>query len=401
MPRLCRGIRLLRGTYLGKPAPCQSGNPLPIFTGMLTTDQFNDSWPAVAHESWLCQDAFFRFQKEGERQILAKTFGLSPTRENNVAAYSAYADFLQHLHGTYMALFDMEVYHGHIQAPPKKEIAKAHDNFIRNEADRRQDPNTKVPVPKEVGKDLRDIRNRTDHAGHKRTNPKAAGQITLQEFYRKYHHPFIEVLYLQIASGYLDRHAAGGKWDAIEGFSVIAGEVAQRTSALEDQIAYFGGILTTGTSHIRLGLIDENSVDRRPEGLRFYDLPVLGAPPWDAYQTWKKTFQRAWKTDRKGGSLSSRVGRLTLLEGSQRPDSIIALSGSGLEETKYVLRLGDPEATLENIVEFRPGIEACIHEAGEAWRAELTGAHLDLVRAQEERTAERERIRKANRLSTT
>jgi hypothetical protein len=375
---------------------------LPVVTGMLTTDQFNDSWPAVAHESWLCRDAFFRFQKEGERQILAKTFGLAPTRENNVTAYSAYADFLQHLHGTYMALFDMEVYHGHIPAPPKNDrikIAVAHDNFIRNEMDRRQDPKAKAPVPKEIGKDLRDVRNRTDHAGHKRTNPKAAGQITLQEFYRKYHRPFIEVLYLQIASGYLDRHAAGGKWDAIEDFSVIAGEVAQRTSGLEDQIAYFGGILTTGTSHIRLGLIDENSVDRRPEGSKFYDLPILGAPPWDAYQTWKNSLRRAWKLDRMGGSLVSRVGRLTLLEGSQRPDSIIALSGSGLEETKYVLRLEDPPATLESIVACRPDIEACIHEAGDAWRAELNGAHLDLVQAQEERTAERERIRKANRRS--
>jgi hypothetical protein len=378
--------------------------PCKLFGGMLTTDQFNDSWAAAAHESWLCRDAFFRFQKEGERQVLAKTFGLVPTRENNVAAYSAYADFLQHLHGTYMALFDMEVYHGHIPAPPKNDrskIAEAHDNFVCNETDRKQNPNAKIPVPREIGKDLRDVRNRTDHTGHKRTNPKAAGQITLQEFYRKYHHPFIEVLYLQIASGYLDRHAAGGKWDAIEGFSVIAGELAQRTSGLEDRIAYFGGILTTGTSHIRLGLIDEHSVDRRPEGLRFFDLPILGAPPWDAYQTWKKTFQRAWKVDRKGGSLSSRLGRLTLLEGAQRPDTIVGLSSSGLGETKYVLRLGGHEATLENIVKCRSDIEACIHEAGDAWRAELTGAHLDLVRAQEERTAEREQIREANRLSAS
>ncbi len=197
---------------------------------LLTTDQFNDCWPALAHESWLCRDAFHRFKIEGQRQIAANNVGKEPTRENNIAAYSAYADFIQHLHGTYVALFDMEVFHKQISAPPKKKLALAHDNFIRNEADRRQEPKSKIPVPKEFGKDLRDIRNRTNHAGHKRTNPKAVGQITLQGFYWKYHQPFVEVLYLQVASGYLDRHAAGGKWDAIEGFSVIAGNAAQRLS---------------------------------------------------------------------------------------------------------------------------------------------------------------------------
>ena len=76
----------------------------------LTTDQFNDSWPAVAHESWLCRDAFHRFQLEGKSQIIANPVGWKPTRESNFAAYSAYEDFVQHLHGTYMAFFDMEVY---------------------------------------------------------------------------------------------------------------------------------------------------------------------------------------------------------------------------------------------------------------------------------------------------
>jgi hypothetical protein len=38
----------------------------------LTTDQFNDSWPAVAHESWLCREAFHRFQLEGKQQIIAR-----------------------------------------------------------------------------------------------------------------------------------------------------------------------------------------------------------------------------------------------------------------------------------------------------------------------------------------
>lgn len=200
----------------------------------LTTDEFNDCWPALAHESWLCRDAFYRFRSEGQRQIAANAIGKEPTRESNIVAYSAYADFIQHLHGTYMALFDLEVYHKHIPAPPKdsKQLALIHDNFIRNEADRRQEPKAKVPVPKEFGKNLRDIRNRTDHVDHKRTDPRAAGQITLQEFYWKYHHPFVEVLYLQVASGYLDRHAAGGKWDAIEGFSVIAGNAAQRLPSL-------------------------------------------------------------------------------------------------------------------------------------------------------------------------
>jgi len=87
---------------------------------------------------------------EGKRQIIARTFGLEATRESNIAAYSAYADFIQHLHATYMALFDMEVYHKHVPPPPKKkdEIALAHDNFLLNEADRLQDPISKVLSPK-------------------------------------------------------------------------------------------------------------------------------------------------------------------------------------------------------------------------------------------------------------
>jgi hypothetical protein len=368
----------------------------------LTTDQFNDCWPAVAHESWLCRDAFHRFQMEGQRQIIANTFGLAATRESNIAAYSAYADFIQHLHGTYMALFDLEVYHKHIPAPPKQkdQLALAHDNFLHIEADRRQDSKSKVPVPKEFGKDIRDVRNRTNHTDHKRTDPKAAGQITLQEFYGKYHHPFVEVLYLQIASGYLDQHAVGGKWDAIEGFSVIAGSVAQRLSGLETKIAYFAGILNTGTSHIRLGLIDETSADRPASQSRYYDLPIHGIPPWDAQETWKKTLWGAWDRERAGGALSARLGAVSILEGSQRPESMVALGGSGLDETKYVLRLEEPKATLEMIVACRPDIELCIREAGEGWRANLAGAHLVLVQAQEQRVAERERIRQANRSGT-
>jgi hypothetical protein len=362
----------------------------------LTTDQFNDSWPAAAHESWLCRDAFHRFQMEGQRQIIANTFGLEATREGNIAAYSAYADFIQHLHGTYMALFEMEVYHGHIAAPAKGAEHISHDNFLRNEADRRQEPNSKVPVPKEFGKDLRDVRNRTNHVGHKRTDPKAVGQITLQEFYWKYHHPFVEVLYAQIASGYLDQHAAGGKWDAIEGFTIIAGNAAKRLSSLETKIAYFDGVLATGTSHIRLGLIDESSVDRPTAESHYYDLPILGVPPWDAFESWKTSFIAAWHKDRNGGPLSSRLGPVSVLEGSQRPASIIARSGSGLDETRYVLRLEHPRATLEAIVACRPDLETCVREAGESWRANLAGAHLILVKAQEKRDAERERIRQAN-----
>ncbi|HTZ21348.1 MAG TPA: hypothetical protein VMC06_10740 [Opitutaceae bacterium] len=366
----------------------------------LTVDQFNDSWPAAAHESWLCRDAFHRFQIEGKRQIIANTFRLEPTRESNIAAYSAYADFIQHLHGTYMVLFEMEVYHGHIVAPKKGKEHVSQDNFLLNEADRRQDKNSKVPVPKELGNDIRDIRNRTNHVGHKRTDPKAAGQITLQEFYRKYHHPFVEVLYEQIASGYLDRHAANGKWDAIEGFSVIAGDAAKRLSGLETRIAYFSGILATGTSHIRLGLIDESSADRPSADPPFYDLPILGAPPWDAHESWKKGFFDAWSKNRTGGALSSRLGPASLLEGSQRPESIIALSGLGLDETRYVLRLDHPNATLEAIIANRTDMEACVREAGDYWRANLSGAHRALIQEQEERAAERERIRQANRASS-
>ena len=174
----------------------------------LTTDQFNDTWPAAAHESWLCRDAYHRFQMEGQKRIIASAMGRNkPTRDDDIAAYSAYADFIQHLHGTYMALFEMEVHNGQISGPAKGKEHIAHDNFLRNEADRRQDPKSKVPVPKEFGKDLRDVRNRTNHASHKRTNPEAVGQIALHEFYSKYHHPFVEVLYGQIASGYLDRTA--------------------------------------------------------------------------------------------------------------------------------------------------------------------------------------------------
>jgi hypothetical protein len=202
---------------------------------LLTTDEFNDYWPALTHESWLCRDAFRRFQTEGQRQIAANIVGKEPTRESNIAAYSAYSDFILHLHGTYMALFDMEVYHKHIPAPPKKkgELALAHDNFIRNEACRRQEPKSKVPVPEEFSKDIRDIRNRTGHVDHKRTDPEAAGQLTLLEFYLKYHDPFVDVLFRQIASSDFDRHAAGEKWDAIEGFSVIAATVAQHYGAVD------------------------------------------------------------------------------------------------------------------------------------------------------------------------
>ena len=111
----------------------------------LTIDQFNDSWPAAAHESWLCRDAFHRFQMEGKRQIIAGTFGVEPTREGNIAAYSAYADFIQHLHGTYMTLFEMEVYYGHISAPKKGTEHVAQDKFLRNEADRAEAADQNYP----------------------------------------------------------------------------------------------------------------------------------------------------------------------------------------------------------------------------------------------------------------
>ena len=176
-----------------------------------------------------------------------------------------------------------------------------------------------------------------------------------------------------------------------------AGNEAQRLSGLETKIAYFEGILTTGTSHIRLGLIDETSVERPASSPCYYDLPIHGIPPWDAYETWKKSFVGAWNRDRARGSLSTRLGKVSLLEGSQRPESIVALGGSGLDETRYVIRLEDPKATLEMIVVCRPDMERCIREAGESWRADLAGAHLLLVQAQEQLVAERERICQTNR----
>jgi len=222
----------------------------------MNSTQFNDMWPAAAHESWLCREAYHRFQVEGQRQINAEAFGLQPTRENNIAAYSAYADFIQHLHGTYMALFEMEVHRGYPKTPGV-ELHVAQDNYLRNETDRRlrgdvANQGCSPAVPEKFGEHLRHVRNRTNHASYKRVDPAAVGQLTLQEFYRRYHTPFVEVLYRQIASGYLDAHSEDGKWDAIDGFSVLAGEAARKPFGLEVEIEQLGHFLTTGTSHTTL-----------------------------------------------------------------------------------------------------------------------------------------------------
>jgi uncharacterized protein (DUF1330 family) len=110
-----------------------------------------------------------------------------------------------------------------------------------------------------------------------------------------------------------------------------------------------------------------------------------------------RSFVQAWEKERFGGSLLNRLGKVKFLHGPQRPPSIVALSGSGLEETRYALRLADPKATPEAIATYRSDMDQCVHEAGEGWCAHLDELHLRLVRDQERRIAERDRVRNANK----
>ena len=201
----------------------------------ITEQELNDLWTATAHEGLLCQESFARFEACGEKQIAAAVRGLVPSRRDNIAAYGAYAEFLRHLCEVYKALIKIEKHLGRIPMDGQ------FDPWLRVETARLMKGRLldikngiapswenaasiyEMAVPENFPEDLREVRNRTDHVGHERANPAAANQPTLKEFYQRYHVPFVHVLFRQIRSGYLEQNTRTANWDAIEGFTVLAG----------------------------------------------------------------------------------------------------------------------------------------------------------------------------------
>jgi len=245
----------------------------------MTAQELNDLWTATAHEGLLCQESFTRFEACGERQIGAAERGLVPSRRDNIAAYGAYAEFLHHLCEVYKAFLEIEKHLGRVP------IDRRFDPWLRVETARLLKGRLldikngtapswenaasvyEVVVPEKLPEDLREVRNRTGHVSHERANPAAANQPTLREFYDKYHLPFIDTLFRQVSSGYLDQYTKSANWDAIEGFSVIAGNMV--INELRTLFMVSGGVVSEQYAHlfsnrenlsrwIEHGLIEQN-----------------------------------------------------------------------------------------------------------------------------------------------
>lgn len=151
----------------------------------------------LAHEFWRCTQAFHEFA------YLIAILPDNSTKLQRLECYNAYVDFLSHLYEFYVGLmktdnrYKVDANKGgtHIDAIFNAEVAK----LFRNRKNRllhgyKDSMGHRIDfydceIPLEFGKHFRFIRHRRNHA-----DPKRAGDVSLKDFYEKYH-KFIIILH--------------------------------------------------------------------------------------------------------------------------------------------------------------------------------------------------------------
>lgn len=150
----------------------------------------------LLHEYRRTTLALSEFQSHATEVVAAAKFD----RRRGLAAYDAYARFVQHLYEFYKACFRTDERDSELKLAAR--FQREAERLMENRADRvaRGDgaswDNTEAfyrqPVPEDFGRDLGEVRNQVAHAALERTNSLA--RVTLATFYPRYHR-FVMLLY--------------------------------------------------------------------------------------------------------------------------------------------------------------------------------------------------------------
>lgn len=151
---------------------------------------------ALSHEFWCCKREFEAFSNYS---ILLMSMNCK--KDIRLAAFSAYGNFIRHLYSFYEGVIKyrnaewLEGAKGHAAGKKISELMSAEvRKLIRNKAlvyrsrpeldSREMKYLVESEVPDQFGVDFRQMRNRFSHTATSRVNKS---QITLDEFFNKYH----------------------------------------------------------------------------------------------------------------------------------------------------------------------------------------------------------------------
>ena len=187
----------------------------------------------MVHELFLCSENFATFY-----QLISLPSMQPRTKAIKIKCNDAYARFIQHLYEFWVAAVQRaagttsSIPAAELDALLKSEAEKSlrnnavgiqHKNLPGWQADVQSLPTV---LDAEFGKHFRLIRNRTAHASHRRAMP-APGDLTLSEFYSRYHHA-VKSMFETAKFTWTVRDVEAFNWMEIESFDVAASGSLQR-----------------------------------------------------------------------------------------------------------------------------------------------------------------------------
>lgn len=179
----------------------------------------------LAHELALCVESFEKFAVLAKNNIMGHS-----DKVTKIKCHDAYASFLHHLYEFYIGCVKRDLRNTEnipnrvLDSILNREVVKLLGNRIEaiksgyapsweNHISAYQ-----VVVPSEFGVQFRKIRNRTAHASAKRSSP--IGELTLMQFYAKYHH-FVYLLLYSARSRWSVEDVNAQDWKSIEDFDLV------------------------------------------------------------------------------------------------------------------------------------------------------------------------------------
>ncbi|NVM64167.1 hypothetical protein FHW88_002495 [Mucilaginibacter sp. SG538B] len=180
----------------------------------------------LSHEFWCCKQQLHQFGSSASLLLMANN-----NKEMRLAAFTAYGNFIRHLYAFYEGVIkyrnadQLEGAKGAAIGPKISNLLfKEVKKLIRNkrmvynarpELDKREIQHLiESEVPADFGKDFRQMRNRFSHPAISRVNKS---QITLQEFYVRYH-KYMLLLYYTCAFSWDIKNPDVYDWQEIDCF---------------------------------------------------------------------------------------------------------------------------------------------------------------------------------------
>ena len=176
----------------------------------------------LAHEMIICQNEFNRFISLADKNIQGNT-----NKKLLINLYSAYVKFIQSLYEFYVGCFKRErkntksITHEDLDSLLNIEVNKLLRNkraaIINGYAPQWENDISyyQIEVPDEFSKTFRIIRNRASHTDYRRA--KDEGDITLKEFFKKYHR-FVMLLFESACAFWTAKDIESQNWMDIEKF---------------------------------------------------------------------------------------------------------------------------------------------------------------------------------------